>query len=198
MAIPLSRQAERFRMSMFKSRYPISECCPRCGSREYTRRKPETAIAFSDDRVCNRCQARYTPPTPVWAGVVFILIGTVLVAPSAFVHIVHFLRPSGSFVSGFSVGCATAWPALIGIIAIVHGVRSLVNRKMIKADESIHNGGHRSRPRDITDGANKEAMIVDRCSHCGTIDPALPARGFCLHCQLDVNEPPPVPPAKRP
>ena len=185
-------------MSKFKSRYPISEYCPRCGSREYTRRKPETTIAFTDDRVCNRCQARYTPPTPVWAGIVFILIGTVLVAPSAFLHITAFLWPRGSFVSGFSGGCATAGPALIGITAIVHGVRSLVNRRKLRAHESIHDDAHRFGPRDIADGANKEAMIVDRCPHCGATDPALSARGFCLHCQLDVNEPPPALPAKRP
>jgi hypothetical protein len=85
------------------------------------------------------------------------LIGTVLVAPGAFLHIKAFLWPSGSFVTGFSGGCATAWPAFIGIIAIVHGVRSLVNRKKIRADESIHDGGHGSGPRDTTDGANKEA-----------------------------------------
>jgi hypothetical protein len=188
-------------MSIFKkSRYPISENCPRCGSREYTRRKPKTAVAFSDDRVCNLCQERYTPPTPVWAAVVFILIGTVLVAPSAFFHIAVFLwpRPRGSFVSGFFGACSTGWFALIGIVAIVHGVRSLVNRRKIRGHESIHDGAHSSGPGDITDGANKEAMIADRCPNCGTIDAALSARGFCLHCQLDVNEPPPAPPAERP
>jgi len=55
----------------------------------------------------------------------------------------------------------------------------------------------RGRPGRKTDG-NEQTMIVDRCPHCGATDPALSARGFCLHCQLDVREPPSAPPAKRP
>jgi hypothetical protein len=35
---------------------------------------------------------------------------------------------------------------------------------------------------------NEEVMFEEHCPHCGAIDPALPTRGFCLHCQSDVDE----------
>jgi hypothetical protein len=183
---------------MFKSKYPISEHCPQCGSSDYTRRKPETRVAFSDDRVCKGCQTRYTPPTPAWAGIVFIIVGMVFVAIVAVLLLEHILLPSGSILSGFVDGCGGGWAGLIGIVSIVHGVRSLTGRKKVRDRESIPDDAHKSGPRDITDSANKEAMIADRCPSCGTIDAALSARGFCLHCQLDVGELPLAPPAKRP
>jgi hypothetical protein len=49
----------------------------------------------------------------------------------------------------------------------------------------------------MSGGSNEEAVTVVRCPHCRIIDPALSSRGFCLHCQLDVNDPSPAPPAKR-
>ena len=58
--------------------YPISATCPQCGGTEYTCRKPERLVAFVSDRVCRACNTRYTPPTPVWAAVLFIVIGAII------------------------------------------------------------------------------------------------------------------------
>jgi hypothetical protein len=54
------------------------------------------------------------------------------------------------------------------------------------------------RRQHMTGGSNEEVVTVIRCPHCGIIDPALSPRGFCLQCQLGVDEPAPAPPAKRP
>jgi predicted RNA-binding Zn-ribbon protein involved in translation (DUF1610 family) len=58
--------------------YPVVRSCPSCGSASFTRVKVERAIAFTDDRQCNQCGTRYTPPTPTWAAVVFIVVGFLL------------------------------------------------------------------------------------------------------------------------
>jgi hypothetical protein len=55
--------------------YPVSKTCPECDGTNFRRVKPATRIAFTDDRVCRDCGSRYTPPTPLWAALVFIAIG---------------------------------------------------------------------------------------------------------------------------
>jgi uncharacterized protein (DUF983 family) len=61
--------------------YPVSAACPKCGnSRDFELRKPEKFIAFAPDRVCKACATRYTPPTPGWAGPVWIMLGLFAVA----------------------------------------------------------------------------------------------------------------------
>ncbi len=57
------------------SKYPISSVCPDCGGGEYKKWQSEEFVAFTLDRVCKACGTRYTPPTPAWAAVLFILIG---------------------------------------------------------------------------------------------------------------------------
>jgi hypothetical protein len=61
-----------------RSRYPVSPACPSCGAGGYKGIEPETPIAFMRDRVCKACGTRYTPPTPFWAGYLFILLGLFL------------------------------------------------------------------------------------------------------------------------
>jgi DNA-binding transcriptional regulator GbsR (MarR family) len=56
-------------------RRPVSKKCPRCGSSEYTRITAWTFVTFANDRKCRRCETAYTPPTPIWAGVVFLVLG---------------------------------------------------------------------------------------------------------------------------
>ena len=58
--------------------FPISKVCPQCGSKEYTSRKPKTFVAFVNDRVCKVCLTRYSPPPPVWGGIMFLLSGLAL------------------------------------------------------------------------------------------------------------------------
>jgi hypothetical protein len=82
----------------------------------YTR---PTAVngGFVKDRVCNRCGTRYTPPTPAWAALVFILLG------------IFFL--GGSIGSFFFADDGRIIPRVIGIAigasAIGLGFRSLAN-----------------------------------------------------------------------
>src|SRR6516164_4403820 len=61
-------------------RYPVATSCPDCGCKEYRRVKVNRPVAFTDDRECVACGARYTPPTPVWAAVIFILLGVLITA----------------------------------------------------------------------------------------------------------------------
>jgi hypothetical protein len=56
-------------------RYPVAKTCPSCGSAAFKRVRVEKGIAFSDDRKCQECGTRYTPPTPAWAAVLFIASG---------------------------------------------------------------------------------------------------------------------------
>ncbi|HEY7314405.1 MAG TPA: hypothetical protein VH643_33970 [Gemmataceae bacterium] len=60
------------------SKFPISRVCPQCGGKEYSLRKPKTFVAFTADRVCKACLTRYSPPTPPWGGVMFLLAAPVL------------------------------------------------------------------------------------------------------------------------
>jgi hypothetical protein len=58
--------------------YPVSEVCPNCRSNQYTRQRPEKWVTFAWDRVCNECGTRYTPPTPMWAAILFLVVGFLL------------------------------------------------------------------------------------------------------------------------
>ncbi len=59
----------------FKSHYPISLNCPKCGSFTYQFAKPEHAFALRPDRICSDCDTRYTPPVPVWGRVLYVIFG---------------------------------------------------------------------------------------------------------------------------
>jgi hypothetical protein len=102
--------------------YPVSLFCPKCGSAEYKKRKPEKWIAFIADRVCTECQTRYTPPTPAWAGIIFILAGLPL-ASLGFLGAVFNLGRGG--LAGFPAMACEGFLGIIGVLAIVHGIRSL-------------------------------------------------------------------------
>jgi hypothetical protein len=55
--------------------YPVSRVCPACRSGEYTTVQPQAMVAYTYDRVCRVCSTRYTPPTPMWARVLFGVSG---------------------------------------------------------------------------------------------------------------------------
>ncbi len=108
------------------SKFPISRVCPQCGGKEYTRRAPTGAVAFTDDRVCNVCQTRYTPPTPTWAALVFILIGTLFLAVPVFFIVVLIERPGAGWWFTTEGYVASVMCASLGIGCIVYGIRSLL------------------------------------------------------------------------
>jgi hypothetical protein len=66
------------------TKFLISRKCPKCQGIDFKRVKPERPIAFTDDRECKSCGTRYTPPTPLWASVVFIGIGVLILLVDIF------------------------------------------------------------------------------------------------------------------
>lgn len=92
--------------------YPVSKICPQCGSGDFTRVRPERWIAFAWDRVCGQCGTRYSPPTPLWAALVFLAIGLGFTALG---------------VVAFTAGdVCTMLLGPVGILAIIHGIRSIL------------------------------------------------------------------------
>lgn len=55
--------------------HAVSRACPKCGSTDYRAVKPAAMVAFTSDRVCQACSTRYTPPTPLWARLIFGGVG---------------------------------------------------------------------------------------------------------------------------
>jgi hypothetical protein len=101
--------------------YPISATCPECGGAEFTRRKPKRLVAYVSDRVCRACGTRYTPPTPIWAGILFLFAGLTL----PFLGLVL----TSLLVDPFSIAgliCEGSIAAL-GVAAFVGGIRDLLN-----------------------------------------------------------------------
>jgi hypothetical protein len=103
---------------------PVSKVCPKCGGTKYTKRKPRATVAFVFDRVCSDCGTRYAPPTPTWAGLVFLLAGLLL-------SIFGF----PALILGLIRGDACAIPAMLihgalgvmGLLALIFGIKSLAN-----------------------------------------------------------------------
>jgi hypothetical protein len=102
----------------------ISKACPKCGNAEYTEHRPERLVAFAKDRVCQSCGSRYSPPTPVWAAVVFILIGLPLAAFGAFSL---FVRITSGNLLGIPALLIEGFLGLVGAAAIIHGIRVLMH-----------------------------------------------------------------------
>lgn len=107
--------------SLIKARYPVSKVCPRCGHADYKKRKPETWVAFSWDRVCKACDTRYTPQTPVWAAIVFLMAGFLLVLAFGIGGVLAILL-RGDPLSGL-IGCALGF---MGVLAVAYGVHALI------------------------------------------------------------------------
>jgi len=103
------------------SKYPISNVCPKCESAQYKTCRSEELIAFASDRICTSCGTRYVPPTPRWAGVIFIIIGLIMVAFAPF-----------AILTRISVFNLLGVPAgLFGLLAIGFGIRALWHRGSI-------------------------------------------------------------------
>jgi hypothetical protein len=101
---------------------PVALVCPSCGGGEYTGSKPVGWVAFASDRKCAECGTRYSPPTPAWAALVFILFGLAMAA-------------GGLVMVGLLLGAEAPKPiglavfsciAVVGGVAVWHGVRALL------------------------------------------------------------------------
>jgi hypothetical protein len=122
------QQARRAQSISRPVNYPISSVCPKCGSSEYGKRRPEKWITFISDRVCKACGTRYTPPTPAWAGVVFILAG-LLLAGIGGISILARL-PTANPLELPAMACE-GFIGFLGALAIIHGIRSLLTLRKV-------------------------------------------------------------------
>ncbi len=52
---------------MNRSPHPVATTCPKCGSGQYHKVDPDWQPAILNDRICDECATRYSPPTPLWA-----------------------------------------------------------------------------------------------------------------------------------
>lgn len=109
--------------------HPKSKVCPNCGCSDYATIRTSQGVAFTDDRICAKCSTRYTPPTPIWAAILFVIIGSAfLVASMLDVLSVCAeladgkLLPARLIATGIVFGLAIA-----GGFAIRHGIRCLRN-----------------------------------------------------------------------
>jgi hypothetical protein len=106
--------------------YPVSKICPNCGHAEYKPRKPERLVAFTWDRVCKACETRYTPPTPIWAAVVFLLLGLLLTGFAAFSLLLQAARGNGYVLGGVPAMAFDGFLGFLGLLAIYQGLRALI------------------------------------------------------------------------
>jgi hypothetical protein len=102
------------------SKFPISTVCPQCGGKEYTRKAPTSFVAFTSDRVCKACQTRYSPPTPLWGGLVFVLAAPIL----GILGLVLIALLFGTF-SLLGLACEGAL-ALFALVVFIGGIRIMI------------------------------------------------------------------------
>ena len=112
------RRAERKQ----KSKYPLSSVCPKCGQKSHTTIKPSSWVAFRLDRLCTDCGARYTPPTPGWASVLFIVAGIALTVGGPLFGLTVITAVGGGFPAFVLLGGPLS---LGGLLAVGHGIRTL-------------------------------------------------------------------------
>ena len=103
---------------------PVSKVCPKCGGTKYTKRKPRATVAFVFDRVCSDCGTRYSPPTPTWAGVVFLLAGLLLSIFGFPALIIGFIRGDPCAIPAMLIHGALG---VMGLLAFIFGIKSLAN-----------------------------------------------------------------------
>ncbi len=116
--LPSTADAGRREHLLPPSERPVGTACPTCGGCSYKTCKGTRWIAVGSDRQCVACGTQYSPPTPRWAAVGFVLLGVVIAAGCVF----------GVAEYGVTGGAATALVpmAAVGGAAIVHGVRALI------------------------------------------------------------------------
>lgn len=92
--------------------------CPTCGNRAFEAVRPVQFVAFRNDRRCTACDTRYSPPTPVWAALLFIVLGLTFVVGC-----------TGSIIIAIARGSVVSLPlnaafAVLGVLCLRQGVLS--------------------------------------------------------------------------
>jgi hypothetical protein len=117
---------------------PISRKCPKCQGIDFKRVKPERPIAFTDDRECKSCGTRYTPPTPLWAAVVFIAIGVLILLVDILGVGVYFAR-GGSFWFALRTYIFVMMTLSTGVGCIVYGLRCIRRQDAVPITDDERN-----------------------------------------------------------
>jgi hypothetical protein len=106
---------------------PISKVCPSCGAAEFRKVRAKRWIAFSDDRICLSCNTRYALPTPLWAGVAFVVMGVIIFLGGALLMVggVATLLRGMPDLLGLAIAAGLL---ILGVAAGIHGVRALFFR----------------------------------------------------------------------
>jgi hypothetical protein len=118
----------------------VSKVCPQCGGRAYKRVAPTGMMAFVSDRECKQCKTRYTPPTPLWAAIIFLVLGAVMAGTFGLLCIPIMFRLFESSTNGQpNMGgppnidpCGLVCPlsmCILGILSFVHGLRAVIAKK---------------------------------------------------------------------
>jgi len=102
----------------------ISKVCPGCGSAKY-REVSTVGLVFAKDRMCVACGCKYRPPTPVWAAIFFILLGSLMILGLGYSAVLRVLNPEPS-----SIGLCFEIPLIVlGVGAVIAGIRALPKAK---------------------------------------------------------------------
>lgn len=104
-------------------KHPISRKCPTCHGIDFKRVAPEAALAFTDDRVCKSCGTRYTPPTPLWAAVIFLVVGIVIILLNIAAGVVA--SNAGRFWFSVRIGIFHSLTLPVGIGCVIYGIRCI-------------------------------------------------------------------------
>lgn len=106
--------------------------CPQCGCPEFDAVTPNAWVAFAKDRVCQKCQTRYGPPTPRWAAIVFLLVGG-LFSAAGILGLVATAK-AGTLAALPGRGVDIAFACLVGLPCLVYGLRSFRQRPATAPD----------------------------------------------------------------
>jgi hypothetical protein len=96
---------------------PICLRCPQCGSPDYNEARPDSWIAFKQDRLCVKCLTRYALPTPGWARAVFYIAGGLLVLVFGVSTLLGLLHGGASLLTSVPL-------VLLGVASIGFAIRS--------------------------------------------------------------------------
>ena len=107
---------------------PLARQCPKCAGKKYRKVRPQARVTFVNDRVCLECDTRYSPPTPPWAAVVFVVAGALL----AGVGILDLVLLAGNRnVCSVPSMIVDGLLAVIGLLAVRHGLLAITGVRAV-------------------------------------------------------------------
>lgn len=99
---------------------PICSYCPKCGSRRFQSVRPTGFFAYRKDQQCIACDTAYSPPTPAWAAILFILIGLLLVIGCVVSLIIALAR---GWIAGLPLNLLFTVVGLLSLRQGIYGLR---------------------------------------------------------------------------